>query len=205
MILLSVFESFLQMCPEFIDAWTAKYKKERKSTAKVMHYILLMLWVHMNASTYHSRWANLLHWAATGCCCNSASAWLNWRGWFRVDEGDGERESEMDNDDSLICLHMTQLFPIFSIHVFPWVQSRVRLRVMWCCSEYSIFNYTRHHYCCQKLWSQQLICPPLFFLFYRNWRENQGNFVPIKFLSIYYFIYYLYYLMLFFKASQLNF
>lgn len=188
MLLLSVFESFLQMCPEFIDAWTAKYKKERKSTAKVMHYILLMLWVHMNASTYHSWWTNLLHWAATGCCCNSASAWLNWRGWFRVDEGDGERESEMDNDDSLICLHMMQLFPIFSIYMFPWVQSRVRLRVMWCCSECSIFNYTRHHYSCQKLQSQQLICPPLFFFILQELRRKPRKFCTKKIFSFFLFI-----------------
>lgn len=46
----------------------------------------------------------------------------------------GEWLSEMDSNDNLICLHMKQLFPIFPICAFPWVQSSAR-RVMWCCSE----------------------------------------------------------------------
>lgn len=48
--------------------------------------------------------------------------------------GRGEWLSEMDSNDNQICLHMKQLFPIFPICAFPWVQSSAR-RVMWRCSE----------------------------------------------------------------------
>lgn len=93
-----------------------------------MHFTLNVARFPVNTSPL----SELLHlfMMTSRCCCNSASAFIIWgrKG------GGGEWLSEMDSNDNQICLHMKQLFPIFPICAFPWVQSSAR-RVMWRCSE----------------------------------------------------------------------